>query len=41
MMKDKAFDKWMAYLLLKNSDQTKYGGLINGLTSQYAMGHKQ
>ena len=41
MMKDEAFDKWMAYLLLKNSDQTKYGGLINGLTLQYVMGHKQ
>ena len=40
-MKDEAFDKWMAYLLLKNSDQTKYGGLINGITLQYVMGHKQ
>ena len=40
-MKEDAFDKWMTYLLLKNHDQTKYGGLINGLALQYVMGHKQ
>ena len=33
-MKNGAFNKWMAYLLLRNSDQTKYGSMTNGLVSQ-------
>jgi hypothetical protein len=31
--KDGAFDRWMAYLLIRNSDQAKYGSLSNGLVS--------
>ena len=40
-MKTEAFDRWMAFLLMKNSDQKKYGSLITGLTSQYSMGNNQ
>ena len=36
-LKAEAFGIWMAFLLLKNSDQSKYGSLLNGLTSQYSM----
>jgi hypothetical protein len=36
-MKDGAFDKRMAYLLICNSDQAKYGSLSNGLVSQFFM----
>jgi hypothetical protein len=32
-MKHGAFDRWMAYLLIRNSDQAKYGSLSNGLVS--------
>jgi adenosyl cobinamide kinase/adenosyl cobinamide phosphate guanylyltransferase len=30
VMKAEAFNKWMAYLLIRNSDQAKYGSLMNG-----------
>jgi hypothetical protein len=30
IMKADAFNKWMAYLLIRNSDQAKYGSLMNG-----------
>ena len=40
-MKDESFDSWMAYLLMKNSDQKKYGSLTLGLSSQYSMGNNQ
>ena len=36
-----SFARWSAYLLMKNSDQTKYGSLVNGLTSQFSMGNNQ
>jgi hypothetical protein len=36
-MKDGAFNRWMAYLLVRNSDQAKYGSLSNGLVSQFSM----
>jgi hypothetical protein len=32
-MKDGAFDRWMAYLLIRKSSQAKYGSLSNGLVS--------
>ena len=31
----------MAYLLLKGSDQSKYGSLCSGLSSQFALGNNQ
>ena len=40
-MKDGAFDRWMAYLLIRNSDQAKYGLLSNGLVSQFSMQNNQ
>jgi hypothetical protein len=40
-MKDGAFDRWMAYLLIRNSDQAKYGSLSNGLVSQFSMQNNQ
>jgi hypothetical protein len=40
-MKDGAFDRWMAYLLIRNSDQAKYGSLLNGLVSQFSIQHNQ
>jgi hypothetical protein len=41
VMKDGALDKWMAYLLLRNSDQGKYGSMLNGLVSQFSMQNNQ
>jgi hypothetical protein len=40
-MKAAAFDMWMAYLLIRNSDQGKYGSLMNGLVSQFSMENNQ
>ena len=40
-LKAEAFGRWMAFLLLKNSDQSIYGSLLNGLTSQYSMDNNQ
>jgi hypothetical protein len=40
-MKDGALDRWMAYLLIRNSDQAKYGSLSNGLVSQFSMQNNQ
>jgi antitoxin (DNA-binding transcriptional repressor) of toxin-antitoxin stability system len=40
-MKDGAFDRWMAYLLIRNSNQAKYGSSSNRLVSQFSMQNKQ
>jgi hypothetical protein len=40
-MKDGAFNKWMAYLLIRNSGQAKYGTMMNGLVSQFSMQNNQ
>ena len=40
-MKSGAFNKWMAFLLIRNSDYTKYGKLLDGLVSQFSMGNNQ
>ena len=40
-MKDGAFDRWIAYLLINNSRQAKYGSLSNGLVSQFSMKNNQ
>jgi hypothetical protein len=37
-MYNKAYTIWMAYMLMKNRDQGKYGLLMTGLTTQYSMG---
>jgi hypothetical protein len=41
MIKAKAYPRWMAYLLLKGSDQMKYGLLLKGFTSQFSLGNDQ
>jgi hypothetical protein len=33
-----AYPRWTAYMLMKTSDQGKYGSLMTGLTTQYSMG---
>jgi hypothetical protein len=41
-LREEEFDKYMAYLLLKGSDQLKYSSLCRGLArSQYALGNNQ
>jgi len=40
-LKEDAFDRWMAYLLIKNCDQTKYGTLTKTFVSQYSLGNDQ
>jgi hypothetical protein len=40
-MKEEAFDAWMAYLLLRNSDQNRDGTLMKGFVSQYSLGNNQ
>jgi hypothetical protein len=37
-MYNTAYPRWMAYMLMKNSNQGKYGTLMTGLTTQYSMG---
>jgi len=34
-LKDNAFEQWCAFLLIRNSDQAKYGSLQKGLVSQF------
>jgi hypothetical protein len=40
-MKTEAFEKWMISLLIRGSDQTKYGTLLRGFISQYSLGNNQ
>ena len=40
-MKKEAFEKWMAYLIIRGSDQAKYGSLVKGFVSQYSLGNDQ
>ena len=40
-MKTKAFGRWMAYMMIRNSDQAKYGSLLNGMVSQFSMSNNQ
>jgi hypothetical protein len=37
-MYDTAYPRWTAYMLMKNSNQGKYGSLMTGLTTQYSLG---
>ncbi|MGC9161896.1 hypothetical protein, partial [Acidithiobacillus sp.] len=39
--KDKVFEAWMAYLLIRGSDQSKYGLLTKNFISQYSLGNDQ
>ena len=40
-IKSEEFNKYMAYILTSNSDQSKYFSLENGLASQYSMKNNQ
>ena len=40
-MKDGAFEKWIEYLLVRNSDQSKDDSLSNGLALQFSMENNQ
>src|SRR5210317_344395 len=40
-MKTEAYEKWMAYLLIKGSDPMKYGTLQKNLISQFSLGNDQ
>ena len=31
----------MAYMMIRNSDQAKYGSLLNGMVSQFLMNNNQ
>jgi hypothetical protein len=36
-----AYPRWTAYMLMKNSDQGKYGSLMMSLNTQFSMGTNQ
>ena len=36
--KDTAYEMWMSYLFVKNSDQAKYGKLVTGFATQLSLG---
>ena len=40
-MKDSAMQRWMAYLLIRGSDQVKYGTLTKVFVSHYSLGSNQ
>ena len=40
-MKTEAFGRWMAYMMIRNSDKAKYGSLLNGMVSQFSMNNNQ
>ena len=40
-MKMDAFGRWMAYMMIRNSDQAKYGSLLNGMVSQFSVNNNQ
>jgi hypothetical protein len=40
-MYNTAYLRWTAYMLMKNSDQGKYGSLMTSLTTQFSMGTNQ
>jgi len=41
LLKKAAFEKWMALVFLQNSDQSKYGSVLQGLMSQYSLENDQ
>jgi len=40
-LKTDAYSAWMAYLLLRGSDQSKYGTIMKGFVAQYSLGNDQ
>ena len=39
--KTKSFEMWMSYLLIRGSDQSKYGSLTKNFTQQFSLGNDQ
>ncbi|MGC9293612.1 MAG: C2HC-type zinc finger protein, partial [Acidobacteriaceae bacterium] len=39
--KDELFEAWMAYLVIRGSDQSKYGSLTANFVQQYSLGNDQ
>ena len=40
-MKKNEYEKWMAYMLMRGTDQNRYGSLMKGLSQQYSLGNDQ
>ena len=40
-LKEEAYERWISFLIIKNSNQGKYGSLVSGLISQYSMNNDQ
>ena len=40
-MKEEAMERWMAYLFLKGSDQTKYGSVMRGFVDLFSLENNQ
>ena len=40
-MKNDEYNKWTAYLLLRGSNQNKYGSMVKGLAQQFSLGNNQ
>jgi hypothetical protein len=40
-MKKEAYEQWCAFLILRNSDQAKYGEVLRDLASQYSLDNDQ
>ena len=40
-LSEKAYQQFLTVLYLENTDQTRYGSLVSGLSSQYALGNDQ
>jgi len=41
LLKDQSWEKWLAWLFLKGSDQAKYGSVLAGLKSQFSLKNEQ
>jgi len=40
-LKKRAFDRWLAYLVMKGADWTKYGVILKQIVTQYSLGNDQ
>ena len=40
-LKKGAFDRWLAYLIMKGADWTKYGSILKQMVTQYSLGNDQ
>ena len=40
-LKKGAFERWLAYLIMKGADWTKYGSILKNMVTQYSLGNDQ